>query len=268
VAVRFDASNEFYTRTVTIGTVSAFTVCCWVKISTDRNNFSTVWCLDNNSTLNYQVLQTNTDGTTLMLFTDSGSQRTVGALSVGTWYFVGVAVSGTGGTIKLRAEGAPSFTTINITGGDSSTNITRLRLGESVFGGEWLNGCLASVKVWTAALSASELEAEYPAVDPVRTSNLFAFYRFTGPSTTDDSGNGQTLSGGSGASQEPGPELVTPVEVTGRSAAGLAAHGAARKVAAVTGRSALAADGRVAARRVVAAAGRVGGAAVSEATGK
>ncbi|MFI6904894.1 hypothetical protein ACIBKY_26775 [Nonomuraea sp. NPDC050394] len=101
-----------------------------------------------------------------------------------------------------------------------------------MYGAEWLNGCLSHVRIWTAALSGAELEAEYTANSPVRTSNLFAFYRFTTAGTTDDSGNGQTLSGGTGTSTEPGA-LNTDASVTiGPVAATAAVPGATATVSA------------------------------------
>src|SRR5690606_37514347 len=95
----------------------------------------------------------------------------------------------------------------------SSLTANTLRIGQSPWGGEWLNGRMAAVKIWTAALSANEIQAERDYTSPLRTSDLRAWYPFEVAETTDHSGNGETLSGGSSPSTEPGPGIpFSPVE--------------------------------------------------------
>src|SRR5690606_11748899 len=95
----------------------------------------------------------------------------------------------------------------------SSLTANTLRIGQSPWGGEWLNGRMAAVKIWTAALSANEIQAERDYTSPLRTSDLRAWYPFEVAETTDHSGNGETLSGGSSPSTEPGPgSPFSPVE--------------------------------------------------------
>src|SRR5690606_31777960 len=95
----------------------------------------------------------------------------------------------------------------------NSLTANTLRIGQSPWGGEWLNGRMAAVKIWTAALSANEIQAERDYTSPLRTANLRAWYPFEVAETTDHSGNGETLSGGSSPSTEPGPGIpFSPVE--------------------------------------------------------
>lgn len=42
MAVRFDADTEEYTRAVSLGTATQFTITCWAKISVDQNNVSSL----------------------------------------------------------------------------------------------------------------------------------------------------------------------------------------------------------------------------------
>src|SRR5690606_3171162 len=95
----------------------------------------------------------------------------------------------------------------------NALNAATLRIGQSPWGGEWLNGRMAAVKIWTAALSANEIQAERDYTSPLQTANLRAWYPFEVAETTDHSGNGETLSGGSSPSTEPGPGIpFSPVE--------------------------------------------------------
>src|SRR5690606_30411901 len=95
----------------------------------------------------------------------------------------------------------------------NSVTVNTLRIGQSPWSGEWLNGRMAAVKIWTAALSANEIQAERDYTSPLRTANLRAWYPFEVAENIDHSGNGETLSGGSSPSTEPGPGIpFSPVE--------------------------------------------------------
>src|SRR5690606_9068796 len=148
MAVRFDAENDTYTRSVGWGAQTAFSVSCWVYLSTDRNNYSTPWSLDN-GTGNNVVVQTNSDGTTLGIVSN-GSWSSVGLnMSVGQWYWVGVVKNGSTATVyRSTGTGTISSTNHSVT---SSLDRKSTRLGQSPWGGEWLNGRMAAVKIWTAA---------------------------------------------------------------------------------------------------------------------
>ncbi|MEV0236885.1 LamG-like jellyroll fold domain-containing protein [Nonomuraea sp. NPDC050786] len=215
MAVRFDADSEDYTRAVNLGAQSQWSMSCWVKISGDRDTYSTAWCLDGGSTTDYAFLQTINDGTTLT-FSQASSGSNTGflatrALTVGVWYYIAVSVNGASGTMVSKALGDALFTYSTWTAGKASTTHTNLRIGESVFEAEWLNGAVCAVKWWGAALSQAELQAEAGQFAPVRTTNLRAYYRFSGPSTVDNSGNSNTLSGGTGTTAEPDPVIAPPV---------------------------------------------------------
>src|SRR5690606_36931956 len=210
MAVRFDAENDTYIRPVGWGEQPAFSVSCWVYLSTDRDDYSTVWSLDN-GTGNNIIIQTDGDGTTLGIVSN-GSWSSVGLnMSVGQWYWVGVVKNGTTATVyRSTGTGTVSSTNHSVT---NSLTADTLRIGQSPWGGEWLNGRMAAVKIWTAALSANEIQAERDYTSPLLTANLRAWYPFEVAENVDHSGNGETLSGGSSPSTEPGPGIpFSPVE--------------------------------------------------------
>jgi len=206
MAVRFDAEGEGYTCAFNLGSQSRFTVCCWVKAYTF--NFvsnTTVWHVG--STTDYLTLDLSEVGASVLW------QSNVLANAPYTreeWRYFGISKNGSSGTIVSRPATASGYTVSTWSSGPSTVPFSTFRIGQGAYRGEWLDGAIAAVKIWVGtALSQTELEAEGEQIDPVRTSGLTAFYRFDGPSTTDDSGNGWTLSGGVGATQEPGPFGVT-----------------------------------------------------------
>src|SRR5690606_23173102 len=210
MAVRFDAENDTYIRPVGWGEQPAFSVSCWVYLSTDRDDYSTVWSLDN-GTGNNIVIQTDGDGTTLGIVSNGSWSSVSLSMSVGQWYWVGVVKNGSTATVyRSTGTGTVSSTNHSVTG---FLTADTLRIGQSPWGGEWLNGRMAAVKVWTDALSANEIQAERDYTSPLQTSNLRAWYPFEVAETTDHSGNGETLSGGASPSTEPGPGIpFSPVE--------------------------------------------------------
>lgn len=210
MAVRFDASTEFYTRTLSLGSTTQMSVTCWMKMVVDLGSYATAWCVDNGTT-DYMLLGTILGGGAwkdVTVFQEI-STPAVGlrTLTLDTWYYFGVTLNGSSVTVVSRGASDTTFSTDTQTG-FTATTLTTLRLGESMFGGEWLNGSLASVKVWTgAALTQAELEAEAFRYLPARTANLRAWYPLLKPETVDYGGNGLTLSGGSGASVDDGPPV-------------------------------------------------------------
>ena len=203
--VRMSAAGQDYSRSLALGTQAALTVGMWLYISVDRNTYSTPFSIDNGTSDNW-LMQTAADGTTLTVYNDAAELQNMGSLTVGTWYFVGLAMSGGTGTLYHRIPTANVLSTVAISGGSASVNAATLRLGESPWGGEWWNGRINAVKIWTAQLSAAEMLRESMQYVPHRTANLAAFYPLVVPETTDYSGNGRTLTG-SGATREDGPPI-------------------------------------------------------------
>jgi hypothetical protein len=210
MAVRFTAESQTYSRTVTLGSQSAYSMTCWVKVAVDRNEFSSAWCLGNAAGGDvFSILQTTATGTNLEFITSAAFTAVpLVNMTVGTWYFVGISMNGATGTAVYRTAASGTFTTVPIASQGAIVQTT-IQLGRSIYAGEWLNGSITGVKWWSATLTETELKDEAPYLAPVRTSNIRAYYKLLTPSTTDDSGNGMTLTGGTGAVSDTGPTGVT-----------------------------------------------------------
>jgi hypothetical protein len=78
-------------------------------------------------------------------------------MTVGTWYKTAVTWTGSTITLYIAASGS-SLTQVGT--GTLSITANVLRIGESIYGGEWLNGCLANFKHYSFVLTTAEMEAE------------------------------------------------------------------------------------------------------------
>lgn len=209
MAVRFNAVDEHYTAITGVPS-EAFTITFWAKLSADSNDFQSLANIDNGSTDQTIIVQTNNDGTTLGLYTTQSNFVSLSPMTVGTWYKVALTKNGSIGII-YSALGTES-TLISDDAVVSTQTLTRLRIGMSAYSGEWLNGCMTAFKMWDAVLTEQEIEQELVQYEPLRTTNLVRYHPFHVAETTDHSGNGYTLLGGTGASTEPGPtELINAI---------------------------------------------------------
>jgi hypothetical protein len=221
-SVRFDVGGEEYiSGTLSPGIPTTFTILTWARLAVDRNNYTSAWCIDNGGTASAGALQTSSDGTTMRLV-DSGVTSDLHVMVVGTWYCYSVTRSALSGSTALRARWGTSPSSLTAlattpTNGWATSSFNRLRIGESQWGGEWINGNIAFNKVYARVLSDAEIETELNYYSPVSTTDLYAAWSFwDGPSTTDISGNGRTLTGGSGTTAEAGPTGILQAPAAGK----------------------------------------------------
>ncbi|MEV0306522.1 hypothetical protein [Nonomuraea fuscirosea] len=210
MAVRFDADGEGYARVTGLAGVANWTVTCWARLAVNRGAATVLWQIDDGAGTNR--LRCNAyDGVTLTFQTDSGGWFGIAGqtMVIGTWYFIGISGDANPGSVRTRIRAADSSTWNERS--STQTNVTinanTLRLGDGQAAGEWLNGSLAAVKVWAAPLTLDELSLEASTYMPQRTVGLRGWYPFTRVETVDYSGQGQALTGGSGAVLEDGPPI-------------------------------------------------------------
>ena len=182
MSVRFDADAEDFTRTTTLPSNTARSVTCWAKVDTDRNTFSTLWDLHSAGADNYEYIQTNADGTTFVAWNDDGSAISLTGpnVTVGTWYYFAYCRSAGNIEFYWRAITATTLSSATSTLGGSPSASTGLIIGESHFTGEWLNGSIAALKIWSGvSLSAAEaLQDSFQQVPCVQMASVNSFYPF------------------------------------------------------------------------------------------
>jgi hypothetical protein len=86
-----------------------------------------------------------------------------------------------------------------------------LHFGNNTYG-DWLNGRVAAGKVWTAALSQSEIQAETNSWNAVKTANIWSVVNMrTTSDVTDQSGNGNNFTTSGSVTTEADPNIGSPI---------------------------------------------------------
>ena len=175
----------------------------WVYIAVDRNAYSALW--EFKGTTFSQIIQTDADGTTLGLW--NGSTFPTGTnLSAGTWYHIAMVsdASPGAGSFRLYLNGVLDITNTGPSGGVA----TSLDFFDGNTSGLLFNGRMRSLKIYSAALTPTEINTERASLDTcVRSSNLNSFYKFDSAATiaTDDGGSSLTLTVNGTFTTEAGP---------------------------------------------------------------
>lgn len=219
MAVRFNAAGEGYVGASGFPS-DTYTITWWAYIAVDRNSYSTFISLT--SADSYTQIGTDVDGVTPRVYNSAvGNIEPTTQLSVGQWYAMAFVqdLSGGGsgpGTLYWGTDPTDLASHSSTVG---SHTITEFRIGhyKPTTSTEWLNGRIAAVKVWNAALTEPQLEAELQSYTPVVTADVLRVHKLQVPEPTDYSGNGFTLTGGTGASTEADPPIPeTPAVAPGR----------------------------------------------------
>lgn len=206
MAIRKDASGDTISRTTNLPTITSFTIMGWFKLSVDRNTYSALLSFGTNSSSPYYSILTDGSGTDLYVYNSSGLTTTGTSLTVGTWVHAALTVAGTGaGQVAFIRNGVATSTHA----GSATPTAGIIVIGSTPSDNDWLNGCVAAVKIYSAVLTAAEIAKEMQQYLPVRTANLNGFYPML--STSDDevdfSGNGNNWTIGGTLATEDGPPI-------------------------------------------------------------
>lgn len=188
------SSGKRYTRSAS-GlnlTSTSITWSAWAKMTT-AGSYAIVISSDDGST-HYCQFGVSSGGVNLFC---SNFATTGFNFTVGVWTFIAVTIDRTLAECWIYYATAPATTlTREFAFGNPTTHLldtNTFYIGADGFGDPWV-GSLAAIKVWNAVLTQTELTAEAAKYAPVRTAGLWGAYKFNnGPQTTDDSGNGRTL---------------------------------------------------------------------------
>lgn len=216
-AVRFDASGDrvSYSGSNPPDPATAITAAWWAYISVNRADFSTMIRVHAGAGASTSLnVATTGAGTSAGYFTGGGSITSSSAEpTVAAWTRMAATCTGTSGKLYVApgAAGATVLTSGTVGGAATPTGLT---LGGRAAGDstEWFNGRLACMRIWSAVLSQAEIETEWAALTPIRTSGLWADYPLQDATDlTDHSGNGRHLVAGSTAvTTEAGPPITEP----------------------------------------------------------
>lgn len=182
MSVRFDvaATSSYFSRASVIDYNSAYTWMYWIKLDSDVNAYS--HCSHVGGTYTYDAFTdsfgTDSDGTTsrLGIANTGGSTHfpTGSALSIATWTHIAVRRSSTtlvdvliNGSVAITSSGA-----VDVSAGPR-TAASLMTLGS--YHSLPMDGLMADVKIWTAALDNTEVNTEKAAKAPVRSSNLWCY---------------------------------------------------------------------------------------------
>lgn len=225
MSVRFDAATDRISGPASPAppdTATGITGCFWAFLSVDQAANETLFRLHAASGATTRLtLATLPATTTPALFSIGNGGGVSSPLGLSTTAFrrIGFTCTGTTGTIYAGddAGGATVSASGTVSGGATASGFT-LGGRSASDSTEWLNGRLAYLRLWSTVLSQAEIEAEWAASAPVRTSGLWADYPLTAHTDlTDHSGNGRNLVAGSTAvttEADPpvgGPPTTSPV---------------------------------------------------------
>jgi hypothetical protein len=173
MAIRFDAAADRLSYSA-VAPPATFTITAWAYLSVDQDAISTICRLWDGASGNVALCRTTADGTSgPTYFSPAGTITNATNFVVDEWRKVAITRTGsTGETLVATPAGATEV--------DAGTADTGTIAGVTLAGrhpgaaGEWWNGRLAYVRIWSAVLTQSEIEAEWASATPVRTADLFA----------------------------------------------------------------------------------------------
>ena len=148
-----------------VSTLTNFTIETWVRL-TSTANWTRIFDFGNN-TARYMFLTPQNGISTRLRFAistnSSGSEQQItgtGALTVGAWHHVAVTLNGNTGNLYLN--GVAVGTNAGIILRPATLGVTtNTYLGRSQWSDPYMNGLLDEFRIYSVALSASEIAATY-----------------------------------------------------------------------------------------------------------
>lgn len=190
MAAQFGSTGVYYKSNTGLTSTSTTTACMWMRIDTDRNDYSGIWELWGSGHIGQL---TDADGTSMRSQVDSNDAN-MANFTASTWYFICLAKNGTSLTNYWGTAAAGVLSSSTDSGLTSNpAAASQLDIGS------WSNFSVPSIssaawfRLWYSTLTAGEVDAEYRSATAVK-SGANREYRFeSGSLTTDSGGSGYTL---------------------------------------------------------------------------
>lgn len=191
MAVQFNAATDPYTGTGVTG--NTVTIVGWFSLVSNLGTFQALCSLGAQGASGVAVVADSAP--VLNIYDSTGANISLGTtLTIGTWYKFAVVCSGTSWTLYQAPQGSALVS--NAQTRTATASPSAVYIGDDGTGA-WSNSQVADFKVYSAALTQTEIEAELAAFAPTRTANLVRYHPFHVAELTDYSGNSNTLTAGS-----------------------------------------------------------------------
>lgn len=211
MAVRFSAETQGYSTLLSVPQ-GAYTVTWWAKLYVSKG-YATMW--EPGSTADTSVYtQVGMDAdTTYGIHTSGGGNLNavypmVASTVDGTanWHCFAVTQTAAGGTLRAGYGATPgAMTFANIVAPSAAPGT--LRIGRSVWAGEWFNGAVAAWKQWSTVLTDAECATELGVYEHQRTTSFVRRFDFKALQTTPSAGSGDLTAGSASPSVVTGPNI-------------------------------------------------------------
>lgn len=172
MAVRLDAVTDTLTRTTGLPGITSFTLMGWFQMAANTGGFQSFLAYGTSTagSGNFYSLTTNGGNLTFVAYNGATNSTATGTITVGAWMHLALTCAGTGANQLLAYQNGALFITFN--GGTNPTSQKLYWGGNNQSPNEWMNGRLAALKVYSAVLSAGEIQTEMRQYLPARLANL------------------------------------------------------------------------------------------------
>lgn len=176
MAVRFEsASAEYFKRTTSLPNFNAtYTAMGWFSV-VSFTQFGYFFVVGDAAATNYDGLSFRNTLGDLRVFNNVATVNSGQRLVVDTWVHLAM-VRESATSQKLYVGGALTDTNTGSVGTSRTGGIFDVGSYENVAATVNLNGRVAAIKVWDAALTLDEIKSELPSVRPQRLTSLNAWY--------------------------------------------------------------------------------------------
>lgn len=189
MSIQFDIATDRLTGTGFTGSVA--TITGWLRMQGDPTTQYGWLALRSSGAL--QLAMVNDTSNVMQAYDAASVNQEAGTLSWRVWYKFAIVCNGTTWTIYHADEGS-TLASVTVTR-TALSSPNQLYLGDEGTG-VYAFGRFANFKIYTAALTQTEIETELGQYPPARTANLVRYHPFHVSQLTDYSGNGADLTAG------------------------------------------------------------------------